>query len=188
MSFFEEPGSFAGFYREHYPQLVRYFARRVREADQAMDLAAETFAAAYEGRLDFRGNDELQALAWVFAIAKSKLRDLYRDGAVQTAALTRLRFAWPAADEEELRRVEEMADAQAAGDELEAALGELRPAEREVVRRHILDGAGFAEIVGSSGDETPDAARMRLSRALSKLAGNRKLRRRLGKEADAREP
>jgi RNA polymerase sigma-70 factor, ECF subfamily len=183
--YFATPGSFAAFYRQHYPRLIRWFAGRLRGPDQALELTAETFAAAYAARLGFKGSTDRQALAWIFAIAYSKLEQFRRDASVQTRALERLAFAWPPPDEEELRRVEEMADAEAAGDALDDAMSKLTDAEREVVERHILDGLGFAEIVGPAGDETPDAARMRLSRARQKLAAHRALREHYGGEGRA---
>lgn len=179
--YFAEPGSFSAFYRSHYPRLIGYFRRRVSQPDQALDLTAETFAIAFEARLDFRGHSERQARAWVFAIAEFKLKQFIATKTVQTETIRRLELAWPAADEEELRRVEEIADAQAAGDALQEALGELTHQERDVVLRHVIDGLSFVDIVGPHGDETPGAAKKRVSRALAKLSANRKLQEHYGR-------
>lgn len=45
----EEPDAFATFYRRHIPGLLSFFRRQVGSAELALDLAAETFAAALDG-------------------------------------------------------------------------------------------------------------------------------------------
>ena len=46
----DDPEAFAQFYRRHVRGVLAYFRRRAPDAETAADLAAETFAAALEGR------------------------------------------------------------------------------------------------------------------------------------------
>jgi RNA polymerase sigma-70 factor (ECF subfamily) len=168
--YFALPGSFADFYDRHYPRLIRYFARRVRDPEQALDLTADTFVIAFEKRDTFRGSSEPEALAWVFAIADSMAGQSFRKGAARRRLLERLRFRWPAATEQEIERVEEIIDAKATGTALEEALATLSPAERALVMEHVVEGRSCPEIVGPGAAETPDAARMRFTRSIDRLA------------------
>lgn len=179
-NFFSEPGSFAAFYRCHYMRFLRYVLRRIGDTEQAPDLTAEMFTRAFAARKRLRGGSEPEALAWMFQIAKNLIAEFYEDGAARTDTLRRMRFQWPPASDEELRRVEELADAKSSTDALAEALSSLTHAERDVVLRHIVEDTSFPDIVGHSG-ETPDAARMRFGRALEKLRVNRVLRKRLGR-------
>ena len=45
----DDPDAFAAFYRLHVRGVIAYFRRRVRDAELAADLTAETFAAALDG-------------------------------------------------------------------------------------------------------------------------------------------
>jgi RNA polymerase sigma-70 factor (ECF subfamily) len=47
----EDPAAFATLYRRHVRGLLAFFRRQVGSAEVALDLTAETFAAALEGSL-----------------------------------------------------------------------------------------------------------------------------------------
>ena len=75
-----EPEAFARFYDEHAEALLAYLAKRVFDADAALDLTAETFAQAYLARQRFRGSTDEAAAAWLYRIAKRQLARYFRKG------------------------------------------------------------------------------------------------------------
>src|SRR3954470_9792608 len=70
-------------YRAHARDLLVYFTRRVYDPEVALDLVAETFAAAFSVRDQFRGQERDQALAWIYGIAHHQLGRYFRKGAVE---------------------------------------------------------------------------------------------------------
>jgi RNA polymerase sigma-70 factor (ECF subfamily) len=64
------PEAFAGFVEGVRPQMLRFFARRIGDSEQAADLTAQTFARAFERRADFRGVTDEQAYGWIWGIAR----------------------------------------------------------------------------------------------------------------------
>ena len=64
---------FSGLYAMQAERVLIYLARRVLDPEVAVDLMAETFAQAFEGRRSFRGSTQEQAAAWVFGIARNQL-------------------------------------------------------------------------------------------------------------------
>jgi RNA polymerase sigma-70 factor (ECF subfamily) len=178
------PRNFAAFYDRHYPRLLRFFARRTRDAQSALDLTAETFARAFEGRSSFRGSTEPEALGWLFKIASGQLSQFYRRGRVETAALERLQLERPVASDDELERIEALIDAEAASDDLAAALEGLSADDRTAVEQHVIAGLSYAEIAALGGDPSAVAVRVRTWRALRRLAAHPRLRRLRGDSDD----
>src|SRR3954453_8817826 len=70
-------------YRDHAKSLLVFLARRVYDPEVAMDLLAETFASAFVVRDQFRGQDDPDAVAWLYGIARNQLRHFYRRGQAQ---------------------------------------------------------------------------------------------------------
>ncbi len=62
---------------EHHPRLYRYFRSRVESAEVADDLTSETFLDAVKGIGGFRWRNRPFG-AWLFAIARNRLRMHYR--------------------------------------------------------------------------------------------------------------
>jgi DNA-directed RNA polymerase specialized sigma24 family protein len=60
-------------YETEAPRLLIVFARRTCDPQAALDLDAETFAAAYARRRRFRGGTDKEARAWLYGIAHHKL-------------------------------------------------------------------------------------------------------------------
>ena len=56
---------FADLYDRHARTLVLFFQRRTYDPEAAVDLMAETFAAAFADRRSFRGG-EADAVGWLF--------------------------------------------------------------------------------------------------------------------------
>ena len=53
--------------------LLTFCARRLLDAETALDLVAETFAQAFKGRRSFRGTTEVEARAWLLTIARRQI-------------------------------------------------------------------------------------------------------------------
>jgi DNA-directed RNA polymerase specialized sigma24 family protein len=87
----DDPEAFGVFYARHLRSIERFFARRV-SGHEAYDLAAETFAAAFEARRRFVPG-RAPATAWLFTIAARRLIDFRRRGAVEQRSLTGSRWA-----------------------------------------------------------------------------------------------
>jgi RNA polymerase sigma-70 factor (ECF subfamily) len=60
---------------QHAREILGFIARRTSDPEAAVDLLAETFAAAFESRGQFRGEDPSSERAWLFAIARNQLVD-----------------------------------------------------------------------------------------------------------------
>lgn len=77
--------AFRALFESYYPAVHRYFEKRGFSADEALDLAQETFLRAYRGWSSFRG--EAQASTWVYRIAANTYyKELRRRGAEKRAA------------------------------------------------------------------------------------------------------
>ncbi|MGB8880814.1 MAG: sigma factor [Solirubrobacteraceae bacterium] len=101
-------------------------AYTARDSELTADLTAEVFAAALAAAGRYRPG-ERPALAWLYEIAAHKLADSRRRGRVEDDARRRLALGPLTVDDQDLARVEEMADAGAA----EAALAALPPGQRD---------------------------------------------------------
>ena len=104
----EHSWCFADVYDELSPAVLRFFARRCRESELAVDLTAETFAKAFEKREDFRGSSDREAAAWIWSIARNELARYHRTRSVELSAIRRLGLERPRPTDEELRRIEEL--------------------------------------------------------------------------------
>jgi RNA polymerase sigma-70 factor, ECF subfamily len=133
--------AFVAFYRRHLTAVLGFFLRRTGNPELTADLTAEVFAAALLAARRYRPG-ERPALAWLYGIAAHKLADSRRRGRVEDDARRRLAFEPIAIDDEELARVEEMADAGAA----EAAVLTLPPDQRDAVLARVVHERPYAEI------------------------------------------
>lgn len=73
--------AFNQLYRLYMPRVYAYMAYRVGNAQDAEDLAAETFISAVRGMDSFRWRHEGSFAAWLFRIAHNLLANFYRDTA-----------------------------------------------------------------------------------------------------------
>jgi len=97
--------AFSAFYREHLDVVLAFFRRRVSDRELAFDLTAETFAAVVVGAGTYAG--EAPPVAWLFGIARNKLRESLRRDRVQEAARHRLGLEPILLDNVDLERVED---------------------------------------------------------------------------------
>jgi len=88
-AFDASPDAFGVLYRRYERPLLGFLIRRTGQAELAADLAAETFAAALDALRRGSGPDGVFA-PWLFGIARNKLADSWRRGAVEDGARRRL--------------------------------------------------------------------------------------------------
>jgi RNA polymerase sigma factor (sigma-70 family) len=153
---------FGCFYDRHVNVLLGWFARRTGDPDAAADLTAETFAAALAARGRFRPA-ATPAAGWLYGIAQHKLVDFYRRGSTEDRMCRKLGLARPALDDEDRMLIEMLAH------ETALTLVESLPDDqRDAVRAHVFDDAGYDEIAAAA--HTSEATiRKRVSRGLSSL-------------------
>jgi RNA polymerase sigma factor (sigma-70 family) len=154
--------AFGVFYERHFASVLAFFRRRTPGAEEAFDLAAETFAAALAAVPRFEAGPE-PARAWLFAIARHKLSESLRKGRVQDEARRALGMQPIQLDEEAIALLEQTADAPA----LEL-LETLAVEQRQAIEAHYLDERGYTEIAADLRC-SESVVRMRASRGLAAL-------------------
>ena len=160
--------AFGILYDRYAAALLAYFHRRTACAQSAADLTAETFAAAFVARRRYVAAGAPVA-AWLFGIARHKLFDANRAQRIDARARRRLRMERVVLDDEELRRVEELADMALLRGEVQDALAALAPESAEAVRLRVVNELPYAEVARRIGC-SEGAARVRVARALTRLA------------------
>lgn len=163
-----DPEAFAAFYAEEAPRMVVFFARRVLDPETALDLTAETFAAAFVSRRGFRGYDAQQARAWLRTIGERQLVAYLKRGYADRAMRRRLGVERPDATNAELQRVDELAALAGLRAAVARELEELPDGERDAVRLRVVDELEFEEVARRL-TISEAAARQRVSRALRRL-------------------
>lgn len=161
----------ARLYDRHARTFVAYFARRVYDPEVAVDLTAETFAAAFVGRDTFTGDGDADdaVMPWLYGIARNQVAGYWRAGQVEQRAVQRLGVERRALTDAEYERIEELA---ALGDLRRRVAAELEamPAEHaEVLRLRVVDELDYP-IVAARLAISEQTARARVSRALRALA------------------
>jgi RNA polymerase sigma factor (sigma-70 family) len=147
-------------------QVQRVFGwARARVGEHAADLTAEVFARAWLCRGRFRDEADGSAWPWLYGIAQNVLRDSLRKRRVEDAARARLGLppavaADPAFDDID-RRV-------SLKDAVLRALRDLPETERELLWLRVVEERPYREVARSLRC-TPEAARVRVSRALRRL-------------------
>ena len=151
-----ERSAFEAAWRDHYPAVLRYCARRTGDRQQALDATSETFVTAWRRVTDLPG----EPLPWLLGIARRTLANQWRGDRRRDALVARL--SWQAdfsgGDEAELEA------AQAAVD----AFNALGQGHREVLALSIWEGLKpreAAEVLGISAS----AFSVRLHRARKAL-------------------
>lgn len=164
-----QPELFAEFYQHHFEPILAYLARRVCDADLALELTAETFAQAYVARGRFRGSTAEQAEAWIYRIAKRQLARYFRRGEVERRAMKRLQIQLPPIDADRRAEVEELADLAGLRSVLRAELRRVPGSQRDALWLRVVEGCSYAE-VAKRLEISEQAARARVSRGLRSLA------------------
>jgi RNA polymerase sigma-70 factor (ECF subfamily) len=133
-----------------------------------VDILAETFALALEGRHRFRGCDRDAAGAWLYGIARHELADHFRRDGAQRRALARLGIERRPLTDSEYERIEELAGSSELRGRVAEELGVLPLDQREAVRLRVVEEQGY-ETLARTLDISQDTARARVSRGLQAL-------------------
>jgi RNA polymerase sigma-70 factor (ECF subfamily) len=155
--------AFGELYGRHAVAVHEWFAQRIAWA--AADLTAETFARAWLSRRRFRDDRAGSALPWLLGIGRNVLRESARQDRVETAARARLGLPVDLAADE-FAAVDDRLSPQPS---LRAALAELPPHERQALELRVVEELPYDDIARSLRIR-PAAARLRVSRALRRLA------------------
>jgi len=138
-----EPKAFELIFDRHFAAVHRYLHRRGGR-DLADELAAETFALAFERRATFRPSDS--ALPWLFGIATNLLRRCWRTERRRLRAYGRSGVdRWVAYEDEAAAR----ADSSALDARLASALAAMRPRERDALLLYALAELSYEEIAAT---------------------------------------
>jgi RNA polymerase sigma factor (sigma-70 family) len=155
-----DPHAFRELYDRYADRIHGYHRRRTRDDEAAYDLTAETFAQAWLVRARFDDRIDGSAGPWLFAIARNVLLMSVRRMQIERRARERLGVLLP--HESDTTPDETWLDG------LDEALDALPASQREALRlriEHDLDYERVADRLGT----TPQAARVRVHRALSTL-------------------
>jgi len=161
-----EPEAFSALYARHVGTVYRWLALRIEWA--ASDLTAETFARAWLARGRFRDDRDGSALPWLLGIAANLLADAARRDRIETRARRRLGLPLDLAAEDGYTEVEQRLSPRVA---LARHLELLAPHERDALELRIVDELSYEEVAARL-EIRPAAARLRVSRALRRLASN----------------
>jgi RNA polymerase sigma factor (sigma-70 family) len=160
------PGALPEFYRRHVAKVVGMGARRFADPEDVADFVADVFVAVLASAAGFdpkRG----RAVPWLYGLAANvaagQLRRRYRDAEAQRRIAGRALL-----DADDIGRVEERIDAEAAWRDTYRALGRLEPADRRVLELVAVDGLSTADVAAALS-VNPVAARVRLARARTRL-------------------
>lgn len=159
----------ASLYRHHARGMLSFFARRTYDPDVAVDLVAETFAAAIADRAQFRGATPEEAGAWLFGIARHKLSAWYRRGDVERRAVERLAFERRQLTQVEQERIGELADLDGGRAKVHEHLDQLPVRVREAIQLRVVGERSYRQVADAL-NISEEAARTRVSRGLRHLA------------------
>jgi RNA polymerase sigma-70 factor, ECF subfamily len=160
--------AFGVFYRRHASAVLAYLLYRTRDAERALDLTAETFAAALQSCHRFRPVKG-PARAWLFGIARNVLSDSERRRTGSERARRRLGIEPLVFEDPELARVERLIDLERSDLPLTTLVGDLPPTQRDAVLGRIVDERGYAELAAEH-DVSEHTIRQRVSRGLAYVA------------------
>ena len=158
----------AELYDRHAEAILAFLVRRSWDPEVAVDVLAETFAVALEGRHRFRGRDRDAAGAWLYGIARHQVADHFRRDGAQRRALARLGIERRPLTDVEYERIEELAGSCELRDRVAEELDALPVDQREAVRLRVVEEQGY-QTLSKALDISQDTARARVSRGLQAL-------------------
>jgi RNA polymerase sigma factor (sigma-70 family) len=156
--------AFSAFYRVHLDAVLAFFMRRVGDRELALDLTAETFAAVVVSAGSYRSDGP--AVAWLFGIARNKLRESLRRNRVEDAARRRLGMEPLVVDDAGLALVEERAGS--GESELTRALEGLPEATRDALLARVVEEEEYGQIAARL-QCSQQVVRQRVHRGLKQL-------------------
>jgi RNA polymerase sigma factor (sigma-70 family) len=157
---------FRAIYVSNYARVLGYALRRTESPDDAADVVAETFLAAWRRLEDVPHGEE--ARLWLYGVARRVLANHRRGG------VRRMRLGERLRQELSLRRQANAdADADATADDqldwLRAAFDSLRPRDQEAIALVAWEGLRTEELARALGC-SPNAAKILLHRARKRFA------------------
>src|SRR5581483_9398871 len=162
----EDPVAFREIYERHAAGVHRYLHRCTRDVEAAYDLTAETFAKAWLSRARFQDRFDGDARPWLFAIARNALLMSVRRARLERKATERLALESPLSQAGSTQPREVWGVR--ADSELEAALAELPEGQRIALMLRFEEDLSYDQVAVRL-DTTPQAARVRVHRALNAL-------------------
>jgi RNA polymerase sigma factor (sigma-70 family) len=143
-------------FRQERGRLRNFIRKRVANESDAEDILQEVFSELVESYWLMRPVEQVGA--WLFRVARNRITDLFRKTKTEPRGVD---VASPE-DEDGLGGLDELLPSPEMGpeaayargvllDELEAALEELPPAQREAFVAHALEGRSFKELAGVTG-------------------------------------
>jgi RNA polymerase sigma-70 factor (ECF subfamily) len=163
-----EPEAFGEFYDRNHEAIIRYFMRKTACAHTSAELTAETFAQALAGIVRFdptRGTGK----GWLFGIAGHQFHQWLRRGTVDRKHCWRLGMERPDVSQDDVERIERLADLGEIRPRLVAALDQLSDGMRAAVELRVAQDLPYAEVAARLGC-TVGSARVRVARGLKKLS------------------
>jgi RNA polymerase sigma-70 factor (ECF subfamily) len=158
--------AFAELYRRHAPGVLAYFSRALGRSDLALDLTAETFAAALLAVRRYQPS-AASGRSWLYAIAHNRLVDLVRQGKAEARAREELGMrAVLLTDDGEamIARIIARIDARSVLELVEDLPGE----QRDAITARFVKDQDYAEIAAELHC-SEQVVRKRVSRGLTAL-------------------
>ncbi len=157
--------AFGVLYERRHELVLAYLLKRTRNPEVAMDLMAETFAAALLALADRPPAIVGSASPWLLTIARNALIDSHRRGRVESAARARLALEPLQIEDSDIDRVLRVA----AETDLLIRLSQELPADQfDALRARVLDERGYGEIAREL-ECSAAVVRKRVSRAIATL-------------------
>jgi RNA polymerase sigma-70 factor, ECF subfamily len=159
-----EADNFALLYQQHLPAVYRYLSSRVASPEEAEDLTAEVFRAAWTGRRGYHGRGSFRA--WLFSIVRRTLADHYRHhqpaSALEPEDAERLSDSAPSPEDEAVRQEQTQ--------RARRLLASLSAAQQEVLSLRFAAELSYAEIAIVIG-KREEAVKKIAQRALEAIRG-----------------
>lgn len=160
-----EREAFGVLYERRFELVLAFLLKRTRDPEVAMDLAAETFAAALLALATSPPEIDGTAAPWLLTIARNTLIDSYRRGRVESAARERLALEPVQIGDSDIEHVLSLA----AETDLLLRLADELPADQfDALRARVLDERGYTDIA-TQLQCSPAVIRKRVSRAIATL-------------------
>jgi RNA polymerase sigma factor (sigma-70 family) len=157
--------AFGVLYERRHELVLAFLLKRTRDPEVAMDLMAETFAAALIALADRPPAIAGSAAPWLLTVARNTLIDSWRRGRVESAARRRLKLEPLTIGDSDVDRVLQVA---AETDLLLRLSEELPAAQFDALRARVLDERDYEEIAQQL-ECSAAVVRKRVSRAIATL-------------------
>jgi RNA polymerase sigma factor (sigma-70 family) len=157
-----DPAAFEHFYRTHVDALGRFISRRIDDPYTVADLTAEVFLAAVESAHTYRA-DRGSEVGWLFGVARNVVAAERRRALRELNAGKRV-SGHRVLDSEDIVRLEERIDAEAAARSIYSALAGMDDHTGELIELVAVDGLSITEAAAALG-MSAIRARVRLHRA-----------------------